>query len=854
MARWWNKLQKDLKEEVVDPVADPKQHFRANKVFSSKYVLLPSLAVLYTILFFTANYLTNIILDLFGNLRHLSETGVSVDFGIGRAFQFSSALWIWYLVLAAALLLLCGKLWYDIRVNFKPLDVGHKADSRWTTRREIKAQFKAILKEIDHTGPLNPEDFYSGGGGFPVAQDDHHLYIDTTPVNNLILGMTRSGKGVYILKIQLELYSRAEYQPSFIVTDPKLELASSSIEMLQDRGYEVHALNLINMEESMGYNPLQSIIDAYRIGDIPKAVDLCDTLSTSIYKSEKKNNSDTFWEDSSIAALNACILSHVEDCLQLDQEANQAAQEQYDFGRKLFDSMTPKQQAATRILFQVRERYHEDMTVSEVENFYKENHIPHDDTTAQKCLNILRVNAKKDSMTNRKIANELELEIETVKKIIAKRHFDCVLPETPPPKETHEHEKNINMYSIIQTFRKLGSIWLDDRTTELDRYFARRPDNNPAKMQYAAVQMGGDKTKSSVFITTLTGIKTFSNINVARLTAESTVNLESVGFGEKPVAIFLGLPYSDRSKDFLATLFISQLTFALSDRCSRTRGNKCDREVVFLLDEIGNLPPIDNLEQLVSVGLGQNLRFNLFIQSYAQLKKNYGEGATTIIDNCGNQVYLLTNGTESAKIFSEMLGKKTITTVSRSGKKFSLSKTQTESTEEVPLMYPEQLNRLQEGEFVLVRSTHRRDLQSNSIPPTPILNTGKYRFTPYYQYLSKFFTDDKLLSELHLETRRDIDPNTRVFDANAYLKKARVQDYLNTLVTKSNYGNLLNDAEKDLLDSLGLDEKQFRTMTVGEYMEYLTNLHKEEKLNDADFNALYTPLDTEIAVIEKSVA
>ena len=45
--------------------------------------------------------------------------------------------------------------------------------------------------------------------------------------------------------------------------DPKGELYKGSKETLEERGYEVQVLNLETPDQSMSYNPLQLIIDAY---------------------------------------------------------------------------------------------------------------------------------------------------------------------------------------------------------------------------------------------------------------------------------------------------------------------------------------------------------------------------------------------------------------------------------------------------------------------------------------------------------------------------------------------------------------------------------------------------------------
>lgn len=69
----------------------------------------------------------------------------------------------------------------------------------------------------------------------------------------------------------------------------------------------------------------------------------------------------------------------------------------------------------------------------------------------------------------------------------------------------------------------------------------------------------------------------------------------------------------------------------------------------FCLDEFGNMPSIEGMANIITVCLGRNVRFNLVIQAYAQLKNKYGDDADTIDGNCGNTIYILTNDQQTAE-------------------------------------------------------------------------------------------------------------------------------------------------------------------------------------------------------------
>ena len=90
-------------------------------------------------------------------------------------------------------------------------------------------------------------------------------------MSNLILGITRSGKGEVFVKTSLEIYSRAEKQPSLIINDPKLELYKVFAKILEQRGYEVHLLNASNPKLSMGFNPVSVALKFYKQRDYDTA-------------------------------------------------------------------------------------------------------------------------------------------------------------------------------------------------------------------------------------------------------------------------------------------------------------------------------------------------------------------------------------------------------------------------------------------------------------------------------------------------------------------------------------------------------------------------------------------------------
>ncbi len=47
------------------------------------------------------------------------------------------------------------------------------------------------------------------------------------------------------------------------------------------------------------------------------------------------------------------------------------------------------------------------------------------------------------------------------------------------------------------------------------------------------------------------------------------MNLEDIGFGDKPIAVFIEMPDYDKSAHFLGSVFIRQLYFVLARKATR---------------------------------------------------------------------------------------------------------------------------------------------------------------------------------------------------------------------------------------------------------------------------------------------
>ena len=528
------------------------------------------------------------------------------------SFQFLGPWWCYGMIVIFSLLAGARFAWV-LKTSLSPLaDQNQKGNRAWTSEAALRKEYISI--------PDNGE-AYAGSGGFPVSHFGSHYLVDNSPVNNLILGTTRSGKGELFVVPAIDIYSRAQdpaKRPSLIVSDPKGELAAASLETLQKRGYEVHILDLIHFC-GMGYNPLELIYQEWKSNNTSAAQTLAKTVASTMFADPSAH--DKTWQNWSIALTTALILAVVADS---------------------------------------------------------------------------------------------------------------------------KSRETVNMYSVARLLVDYGNVDAQTNRCPLDDWMRARNANDPARLQYASVEFGSDKTKGNIFANTLAVLSQFTLHPLARMTSYHSLDLGEVGFGRKPVAIFLVTPDYDRSNDFLLAIFISQLYYVLAKKAGEN-GQKCKREVCFLLDEFGNVPAIPNMDGMITVCLGRNIRFTLIVQSYSQLYRVYGkDAAQTILSNCGNQIYLMSTDEETARHFSSLLGNKTVVTQSRSrqGGPFSLKgASASEHIDSQPLLSPTELMELRPGECVLVRPMKRTNQQGQAIQSLPVFNRGRTRMPYRYQnpVMSKAF-------------------------------------------------------------------------------------------------------------------
>ena len=125
---------------------------------------------------------------------------------------------------------------------------------------------------------------------------------------------------------------------------------------------------------------------------------------------------------------------------------------------------------------------------------------------------------------------------------------------------------------------------------------------------------------------------------LTEIMSNSTFSINEIGI--EKVAAFLVVPDEKTTLHFIASLFINQCYEVLLEQAENYNG-ALPKKVNFILEEFCNLPKLEDIVPMLTAARSRKIRFHLVIQSYEQMVAKYGEHISkTIMDNCGNMIYL----------------------------------------------------------------------------------------------------------------------------------------------------------------------------------------------------------------------
>ncbi|MBB6449846.1 type IV secretion system protein VirD4 [Geomicrobium halophilum] len=825
-------------------------------VLANKFMLMPLCIGLLLVVQVIGTFLLNLVQEALRLLQTFPniEEPLTLEWDYFTTFQITEHPWF-YGITSVLGLMLVGITIYKLTSNFASISRDEKGSQRFATKQEVAEQYKKIPEK---------EKSYPGKGGGVIAHKGHAHFIDDGAVHNMVIGTTRSGKGQLYVDPTIDAYARAEQKPSMIINDMKGELFVRFKERLEQRGFDVLALNMMNPMQSMSYNPLQLIKDAYKEGNYSVAETLCESLTHMLYYNPQVK--DPMWQNSAMSLVNAMILAVTEDCIKNKEEDKITLYTVANMLSELGSKELPHP-SNPKIAVNALDQYFQDLQQDSVakmqyatSNFAKGNTRSGIFTTAMAELRRFTL-SEQAKMTAK---NFLDLKKVGFGQSIEGRGAPFSKVTVTFPDGTQEtNQTGEGGYWVVHfqgTLRENDALSVEHDPNPLSKQaYKKRTKEQKAKIQE-------EQTRIEATINT-----------VNKETGETSLEQENhpdVGITEvvsfnRPVALFMITPDYDDSTHVLPSMFVDQLYFTLAKHASMAKGQTCQREVVFMLDEFGQMPAISGMGSKMTVSLGRNIRFHLVVQSYAQLKDKYGEDVqNTLRGNCGNHIYIMTADVETAKHFAEKLGDETREVETRSGTPFSLKKAKTDNTEGRKLLDANELMEIKQGHTVVSR-TMKRETQDGKqkIRPFPIYNKGM----PYaYQYLNldaeRSITDVEVdtphrhirLSDLVMDfsfltgeasldnnEERKKAPESKETKGSTSPQKdtAREEGWKQTPVSEVLTGSLWTMAMDRIAPSMDADEEKIQTMSVNDFLQIIKMLGDSDEVDKNTYAAIRKAID-----------
>ncbi len=223
-------------------------------------------------------------------------------------------------------------------------------------------------------------------------------------------------------------------------------------------------------------------------------------------------------------------------------------------------------------------------------------------------------------------------------------------------------EKQLQLFNVYHNITKYCS----EDTTALKQYLLEgRDEYSKVRGLVNTVLITSDKTLTSYLSEVNAYIQQLSDDGILSMTSENDIDI--VNMDESPNAIFVIVPDERFTRHRFVTLFITQTYKELVEKANLNLRRKdtdtaiLKRKAYFILDEFGNLPKLENIEGMVTVGRSRGIRYLFVLQSFSQLNAKYGKDIADIVKtNCNVKIFIGSDDPETRREFSELCGQKKI--------------------------------------------------------------------------------------------------------------------------------------------------------------------------------------------------
>lgn len=262
-------------------------------------------------------------------------------------------------------------------------------------------------------------------------------------------------------------------------------------------------------------------------------------------------------------------------------------------------------------------------------------------------------------------------------------------------------------FSTVMKMMRLAEISEQDENhrSPLDDMMDELRTENPHSMAvsfYADFKKAPAETAKSILISAAVRFAAFNLPEVADLTHTDNIHLDTLG--DRKTALFIIIPSSDATFNFLAAMMYTQLFDTLYDTANFKYGGRLPVHVRCLLDEFANVGTIPDFDKLLATMRSMEISANIIIQNLAQLKKMYDKSWEILTGNCDSLLFLGGQEASTLEAISKSLGKETIDVVSQNRTRSHKSPSTSENNSILgrELMTTDELKVMKPNECVLI--------------------------------------------------------------------------------------------------------------------------------------------------------
>lgn len=245
---------------------------------------------------------------------------------------------------------------------------------------------------------------------------------------------------------------------------------------------------------------------------------------------------------------------------------------------------------------------------------------------------------------------------EKAESLLYQAYFSLIVSKFPKEEQHLGTLMDLITYSTVKEDDEDYKNPMDYLFEELEK----EDSNHFAVKQYKLYKLAAGKTAKSILISCGGRLSPLNIPAMRDLLSTDELELDTLGDEGRKTAMFIIVPDTDDTFNFIVAIMYSQLFNMLCTIADDKYKGEFPTHVRFLLDEFANIGQIPNFEKLISTIRSRNISATIILQAFSQLKTIYKDKADTIVGNCDTSVFLGGKEKTTIKSLSEELGKETI--------------------------------------------------------------------------------------------------------------------------------------------------------------------------------------------------